>query len=70
MMLFIGGLKHPIICAAAGVIWSVGRIAYANGYATGDPKLRNRGAFMYLGLISLIGATVSTALSIAGVLKF
>lgn len=70
MLLFIGGLKHPVASAASSVVWSLGRIAFANGYATGDPEKRTRGSFLYIGLLTLLGTTVSTALSIAGLLRF
>ena len=67
MMLFAGGLRHPIASAAAVVVWSIGRIFYAAGYSTGDPKKRQQGGFMYLGLFTILGTSISAALSIAGV---
>lgn len=67
MLLFTGGLRHPIVSAAAAVVWSVGRIFYAAGYATGDPKKRQQGGFMYFGLLTVLGTSISAALSIAGV---
>ena len=42
MFLFVGGLRHPAASAAAAFVWSLGRIFYAHGYATGDPKNRSR----------------------------
>jgi len=70
MMLFVGGVKHPLISTGAGVIWIIGRLLYAQGYQTGDPSKRQRGAIGYLGLLTLLGATISTALSLLGHLKW
>jgi len=64
-MLFVGGIKHPVISAAAGVAWSLGRILYAFGYSTGDPSKRSRGApFYFLAMITLLGTSVSVAYSL------
>ena len=68
MLLFIGGARFPIISAAAGSIWIAARIAYAKGYYTGDPKKRMRGSFGYIGLLTLLGTTVATGLSVAGII--
>ena len=64
MLLFVGGLKHPVAASVAGLIWLAGRIVYAAGYATGDPSQRQKGAFGYIGLLTLLGTSVSTALTI------
>ena len=64
MLLFIGGLKHPVLSAGAGALWCLGRIVYAAGYATGEPSQRQKGAFGYIGLITLLGTAISTALTI------
>lgn len=58
VLLLLGGLEWPVISAGAGVLYLAGRIAYAQGYYTGDPKKRARGAFGLLGLLPLLGATV------------
>jgi len=60
-LLFIGGLQHPKTTAAAGVVYLLGRIVYAHGYYTGDPKKRTRGFFGMLGLVTMLGTTVCTA---------
>ena len=52
----------PKLSAAAGWVWIAGRVVYALGYSTGDPQKRVRGAFGYLGLFTLLGATINTAL--------
>eukprot|EP01113_Clastostelium_recurvatum_P020962 TRINITY_DN2482_c0_g1_i1.p2 TRINITY_DN2482_c0_g1~~TRINITY_DN2482_c0_g1_i1.p2 ORF type:complete len:150 (-),score=38.59 TRINITY_DN2482_c0_g1_i1:53-502(-) len=62
--LAIGGLKHPPLASAGGVVYLAGRIAFMLGYSTGDPSRRRAGMFGYLGLITLLGTTISTALSI------
>jgi len=64
MLLFIGGLKHPLIASGAGVTWCLARILYAWGYWTGEPKNRRRGGFQHLAMIALLGTSVSMALSI------
>jgi glutathione S-transferase len=60
-LLFVGGLHLPKTTAAAGVVYLLGRIAYAQGYYTGDPKKRQRGFFGMLGLVTMLGTTVCTA---------
>lgn len=39
----------------AGAVVLFGRILYFNGYCTGDPKNRQRGGFLHLGVIALLG---------------
>jgi len=59
--LMIGGLQYPRIAAASGLIYIAGRIAYAKGYYTGEPEKRRWGGFAYIGLLSLLGSTISFA---------
>merc|ERR1711979_186054 len=61
MLLFLGGLQYPRISAAAGLIYLAGRVRYAVGYSTGDPKNRQGGAFGYIGLLTLLVNTISFA---------
>ncbi|KXJ24381.1 microsomal glutathione S-transferase 3 [Exaiptasia diaphana] len=68
MLLLIGGLKHPIVCSVGGLVWILGRIAYAHGYYTGDPSKRMYGGFGYLGLFAMLGSTAHFALDLLGVL--
>lgn len=64
----MGGIRYPIISAGAGVIWLAGRVAYTLGYSTGNPSLRQRGSFQYIGLITLLGTAVTTGVQmISGV---
>ena len=60
----MGGIRYPIISAVGGVIWLAGRVAYALGYSTGDPSLRRRGGFQYIGLLTLFGTAVTTGVQI------
>lgn len=65
-MLLVGGLEMPRFCAVGGAIWCLGRIAYALGYSTGDPKKRMNGAFGYIGTFMLLGATIKFSSSLLG----
>jgi len=61
LLLGIGGLEMPILSAIAGLVWIAGRVSYSKGYYTGDPKNRSRGAFAYIGLLTLLGASLKFA---------
>jgi len=60
--LTMGGLSHPLVAAVSGWIWIAGRVVYALGYYTGDPKKRVNGAFSYIGLLTLLGCTIHSAI--------
>ncbi|KAF8507644.1 membrane-associated proteins in eicosanoid and glutathione metabolism [Hysterangium stoloniferum] len=47
------GCKYPIAAASLGGLWVVGRVLYTMGYATGDPKKRNRGSIGIIGQLGL-----------------
>lgn len=67
ILLTIAGNEYPVYSAVAGTIWLAGRVVYAVGYSTGDPAQRSKGAFQYIGLLSLLGmAATSTYKLIAG----
>eukprot|EP00698_Gefionella_okellyi_P018044 TRINITY_DN5377_c0_g1_i1.p1 TRINITY_DN5377_c0_g1~~TRINITY_DN5377_c0_g1_i1.p1 ORF type:complete len:140 (-),score=21.78 TRINITY_DN5377_c0_g1_i1:41-460(-) len=66
-MLAFGGIRFPVISSVAGLVWTVGRIVYAYGYYTFEPKNRSNGQFMYLGVIALLVTSVGTALQLLGV---
>eukprot|EP00871_Galdieria_phlegrea_P005717 jgi/Galph1/632/GphlegSOOS_G5301.1 len=68
VLILLGGLYAPVFSSIAGLIWCFGRIQYALGYYTGDPKKRMRGTFGYIGLLGLLGATIAFALSLLGIL--
>jgi glutathione S-transferase len=61
LLLLFGGLQYPRISAGAGVVYLVGRIAYAIGYYTGDPEKRKWGMFGGIGSLCLLGNTISFA---------
>ncbi|XP_062989439.1 glutathione S-transferase 3, mitochondrial [Elgaria multicarinata webbii] len=57
----IGGIYHPRVTTGLGVAWIIGRLLYAYGYYTGDPKKRNRGVLGSLSLLGLAGTTAYSA---------
>jgi len=65
LLLFIGGLEMPVLSALAGAIWVAGRVSYALGYYTGDPKNRMRGGYAYIGTLILLVATIKFGLKLA-----
>jgi len=60
-LLLIGGLEMPYFCTLGGMIWICGRIAYAQGYYTGDPRKRARGTFGIGGMLMLLAASTKFA---------
>ncbi|XP_054785433.1 uncharacterized protein LOC129291969 [Prosopis cineraria] len=58
MLMILGGLKHPCICAAIGVIYIVARYFYFTGYSTGTPA--NRLKIGKYGLLALFGLMICT----------
>ncbi|XP_068207021.1 glutathione S-transferase 3, mitochondrial-like [Palaemon carinicauda] len=65
-LLFLGGLYNPVATALGGAVWCAGRIAYALGYYTGDPKKRMRGAFGYIGLLTMLYTTIRFGTGLLG----
>lgn len=61
--LLVGGLKFPILSAAAGAFYLVGRIVFALGYYSGEPEKRRPGQVGMLGGLVLIGNTVCFAVT-------
>ena len=51
VMLILSALVNPKGAAISGAVWCVGRLIYFEGYATGDPKARVRGAFNNFALL-------------------
>lgn len=61
-LLVLAGLQHPRIAAITGCVFLGGRVAYFNGYATGEPKKRMRGATLgYACIVVLSGCCISFA---------
>ncbi|NXP45040.1 MGST3 transferase, partial [Heliornis fulica] len=56
-----GGAYHPRAATGLGLTWILGRILYAYGYYTGEPKNRRRGAVSSVALIGLVGTGVCAA---------
>ncbi|NXA56872.1 MGST3 transferase, partial [Nothocercus julius] len=61
-----GGIYHPRLATGFGIAWILGRILYAHGYYTGDPKKRMRGAFGSAALVGLVGTGIYSALQHLG----
>jgi len=61
-LLLVGGLEMPYWSTVAGVIWIVGRINYARGYYTGDPRKRANGTWGIVGMTMLLLATLRFAI--------
>uniref|UniRef100_A0A7N0TTH8 Glutathione S-transferase 3, mitochondrial n=1 Tax=Kalanchoe fedtschenkoi TaxID=63787 RepID=A0A7N0TTH8_KALFE len=65
MLMMLGGIKHPLVSAAFGLLYIVSRYFYFTGYATGDPVNRLKiGKFLYLALLGLIICTISMGFSL------
>lgn len=63
----IGGLKHPVVCAVSGVLFSAGCILYQLGYS--DIKLKVETArYQKGGIVKWIGylGCLASAVSFAG----
>ena len=67
-VLAMGSVFYPTAAAALGTVYLLGRVFYARGYQTGDPKKRGQGSFGYVGLIGLLGLSVHALLKIGQVL--
>ncbi|KAJ1495719.1 hypothetical protein T484DRAFT_1924964 [Baffinella frigidus] len=63
----VGGLKHPIATALAGLLWSFSRIQWAKGYMSGEPGKRYEsfwGLHVWTSIMILLLASISTAVSL------
>ncbi|KAK3027602.1 hypothetical protein RJ639_042278 [Escallonia herrerae] len=56
-LMIVGGIRHPLICAALGVLYIVTRYFYFTGYATGDPQ--NRLSIGKYGFVAIMGLMIS-----------
>ena len=63
-LLLVAGVKFPLTAAISGVVYSLGKVLYFNGYSTGDPNKRLQGAFSYFGLFTLLGCVTRFGLSL------
>ncbi|KAL3624847.1 hypothetical protein CASFOL_031515 [Castilleja foliolosa] len=56
----LGGIRHPLISASLGVVYSVARFFYFKGYATGDPQKRlSIGKYSFLAVFGLMLCSIS-----------
>ncbi|CAL5189947.1 unnamed protein product [Lathyrus oleraceus] len=59
-LMILGGLKHPSICAALGVLYTVARFFYFKGYSSGEPKNRLKlGGLFMPAILGLMLCTLS-----------
>ncbi|OIW16116.1 hypothetical protein TanjilG_18831 [Lupinus angustifolius] len=60
-LMVLGGLKHPLISTALGLLHNVARYFYFTGYATGEPnnRLKHGGGFHFLAILGLMFCTIS-----------
>jgi len=66
----IGGIRHPLVVAACGILWSYARPKWAEGYATGKPESRythKAAVLVWTCLLIPMVCTVSTGLGILGI---
>ena len=59
-------LVLPLPASILSVLYSIGRLLYARGYATGDPEKRHQGLVQYVALFGLIGIDVYAGLYLLG----
>ncbi|XP_058180545.1 uncharacterized protein LOC131299026 [Rhododendron vialii] len=65
MLMNLGGIKHPFICASLGLLYTMGRYFYFTGYATGNPQNRlSLGRFSFLALLGLMITTISCGIKL------
>ena len=64
ILLGISSINYPNLSALGGLIWIIGKYFYATGYYTGNPSLRNRGSFSYIGLLLMLGCSIMTCYEI------
>nr|VDC87588.1 unnamed protein product [Brassica rapa] len=65
VLMILGGMKHPCICAGLGLLYNITRFFYFKGYSTGDPMKRlTIGKYGFLGLLGLMICTISFGVSL------
>lgn len=69
-LMSIAGLRYPTYTAIAGAIWTIGRIAYFHGYASGEVKRRSFGsAIAYPAFFSVMIMTAMVGLQLLGYIQ-
>jgi len=67
MFLFIGGIYYPLTVSVCGVLQIIGRVMFAQGYASKGPEGRSYGGiFRYPPLLIKLICTIMVALKILG----
>ncbi|KAF5186028.1 Microsomal glutathione s-transferase [Thalictrum thalictroides] len=62
LFLSLGGIKHPIIASSFGLLYTVARFFYFQGYSTGQPDNRVKfSAVGFLATFALVGCSISLA---------
>lgn len=65
VLMVLGGIRHPCVCAGLGIIYIVSRFFYFKGYSTGDPQKRlSIGKYGFLALFGLQVCTISFGVSL------
>ncbi|XVF12230.1 hypothetical protein REPUB_Repub08aG0097400 [Reevesia pubescens] len=65
ILMVLGGMGHPCICAALGLVYILTRYFYFTGYATGDPNNRlTIGKYGFLALLGLMICTISFGINL------
>ena len=63
--LLLGGLQHPVVAAALGLLYTVARFFYFKGYATGVPENRYKlGGLNFPAIMGLIICTASFGINL------
>jgi len=58
-------VQYPVTASALGMVYLLGRLLYFEGYSTGVPDNRMRGAIGYIGLLGLFGICVTVGVRAA-----
>nr|XP_011449764.1 microsomal glutathione S-transferase 3 [Crassostrea gigas] len=64
------GIYAPRFSAVCGLIFVLGRLVYAAGYQSGDPKKRLYGTFAYIGIGGMFVCSVVFALDLLQIMKW
>ncbi|GMJ07813.1 hypothetical protein like AT1G65820 [Hibiscus trionum] len=65
VLLILGGMGHPCVSAALGLVYIISRYFYFTGYSTGEPKNRlSLGRFGFLALFGLMICTISFGINL------
>ncbi|THG17160.1 microsomal glutathione S-transferase 3 [Camellia sinensis] len=64
-LMILGGIRHPLICTALGLVYVVARYFYFTGYATGNPENRiTIGKYGFLALFGLMICAISCGINL------